>query len=234
MLLEGENTKNHINMKDYEKYNEIVRAKNPCEPEWKKLISADNDVDYFTVLKNNIGWLSSHNIANELITCFTAERLAEQNIYFNGSYTIENKICFAFGNSTVAAWGNSTVEARGNSTVEAWGNSTVEAWGNSTVEAFGNSTVAARGNSTVEARGNSTVEARGNSTVEAFGNSTVAAWGNSTVKAWGNSTIIFRHYGLPKFSYDKEKSNFVILKDELNGKTHIIVNGVETVIENPK
>ena len=87
-------------------------------------------------------------------------------------------------------------------------------------------------NSTVEALDNSTVKALDNSTVKAFDNSTVEAWGNSTVKAWGNSTIIFRHYGNPKFSYDKEKTKFVILKDELNGKTHIIVNGVEQIITN--
>ena len=80
--------------------------------------------------------------------------------------------------------------------------------------------------------GNSTVEAWGNSTVKALDNSTVKAWGNSTVEALDNSTIIFRHYGNPKFSYDKEKSKFVILKDELNGKTHIIVNGVEQIITN--
>ena len=245
-------------MKDYEKYNKIVRAKIPCETEWRKLISADNDAGYFAVLKNNIAWLVSENIASKLIDFFTAERLAEQNIYFNGSYSIngkfgvaldnstvkalDNSTVEALDNSTVEAWGNSTVKAWDNSTVKAWGNSTVEAWDNSkvealdnsTVEAWGNSTVKALDNSTVKALDNSTVEALDNSTVKALDNSTVEAWGNSTVEAWGNSTIIFRHYGLPKFSYDKEKTIFVILKDELNGKTHIIVNGVETVIENPK
>ena len=235
-------------MEKYNKYNEIVKSKSPCNAEWKRLLAATNDYEYFGVLKDNIQWVQNSGILSDLIKVFTVDELAGQNIFFNGSYSVENSLGIACGNSTVKAWGNSTVKAWdnstvkacgnstvkacGNSTVEACDNSTVEAWDNSTVEAWDNSTVEAWGNSTVRACGNSTVEAWGNSTVEAWGNSTVRAWDNSTVEAWGNSSIIFRLYGSPKFSYDKEKSVFVILKDELQGKTHIIVAGVEQIITN--
>ena len=211
-------------MEKYNKYNEIVKSKSPCNAEWKRLLAATNDYEYFGVLKDNIQWVQNSGILSDLIKVFTVDELAGQNIFFNGSYSVENSLGIACDNSTVKACDNSTVEALGNSTVKACGNSTVNAYGNSTVKAWGNSTV--------KAWDNSTVKAWGNSTVEAWGNSTVKACGNSTVEACGNSSIIFRHYGSPKFSYNKEKSVFVILKDELKGKTHIIVAGVEQIITN--
>jgi hypothetical protein len=155
-------------MEKYNQYNEIVKSKSPCQSQWKKLLAAKSDAEYFDILKHNIPWLRRNGIVSHLIKVFTADELAAQNIFFNGNYTINEGIAVACDNSTVKAWGNSTVEA----------------------------------------------------------------WGNSTVEAFDNSTIIFRHYGSPKFLYDKEKSKFVILKDELNGKTHIIVNGVEKIIIN--
>ena len=179
---------------------EKCKAASACEPEFKKLLKSNNELELLQVVTDNINWCYRQEkiIDIEFFKQFKPEILEQAGIIISGFREVRNLKILALGNSTVKAWDNSTVKAWGNSTVEAWGNSTVEAWDNSTVEAWGNSTVKALGNSTVE------------------------AWDNSTVEAWGNSTLYSQN------STDKHKiGNRGIMRKE--GKLYIKKGAFEII-----
>jgi hypothetical protein len=162
-----------IKMETYEKFREeiirLCKENSACKTQFKKLISAETEEGFCTVLKENFHWCVENNVVTEHTVTKYKEIFNRNSIYCNED--VEN--------GYLIVTGNSKVRASGNSEVHAYDYSVVHASDNSEVHASGNSKVYATGNSKVYARDNSEVHAYENSVVIAFDNSKVFVYGNS-------------------------------------------------------
>jgi hypothetical protein len=167
-------------MDTYETFREeiidLCKENSACKEEFKKLVSAETEEGFCTVLKDNFHWCVKNNVVTEQTVTKYKEIFNRNSIYCNedvkNGYLIVtgNSEVFAYGKSEVIARDNSKVHVRDNSVVYATGNSKVSARGNSKVFAYENSVVFAHENSKVYAHENSEVRARGNSEVLDFRN----------------------------------------------------------------
>jgi hypothetical protein len=201
-------------MDTYEKFREeiiqLCKENSDCKEEFKKLVSAETEAGFCTVLKDNFYWCVENNIVTEQTVTKYKEIFNRNSIYCNED--VENGYLIVTGkskvhaicNSKVYARGNSKVYARGNSKVYATGKSVVYAYENSRVYAHGNSKVYAYDNSEVIAIDNSEVSVNDNSVVYAYDNSEVIAYDNSEVRARGNSEVYARGNSVV-YAYENSK-----------------------------
>jgi len=155
---------------------DLCKENSAGKAEFKKLVSAETEELFCTVLKDNFHWCTENNVVTESIVTKYKEIFNRNSIYCNED--VKDGYLIVTGKSKVHATGNSVVYAYGNSKVSAYEKSKVYARGNSEVYAHGNSEVRAYGNSKVFAYENSKVYANGNSKVFAYENSKVLDFRN--------------------------------------------------------
>jgi hypothetical protein len=112
-------------MDTYETFREeiirLCKKNNACKEEFKKLVSAETEELFCTVLKDNFIWCTENNVVTEHTVTKYKEIFNRNSIYCNED--VEDGYLIVTSNSVVHAYANSVVHAIDNSEVFARGNS---------------------------------------------------------------------------------------------------------------
>ena len=103
----------------FEQIKEIIitecKAKNACQPEFKKLLAASNETDFWTVIKNNGYWAHNNGVISvELFERYDIEVLKENLIFIDGGTRSLSNGAVAINYNGTVSENNGTVSYNGN------------------------------------------------------------------------------------------------------------------------